>query len=154
VARPFNHTGPGQGEAFVAPNFAAQVARIEAGLQPPVISVGALDDERDFLDVGDVVDAYLLMIDRRAQLERGAVFNVASGAPVRIGDILERFLSLSRVRIEVKVDGDRLRPSGVRRVVGDASKLHALGWAPRIALNDTLEAVLEDKRREVARSRG
>ena len=49
VARPFNHIGPGQGEAFVAPNFAAQVARIEQGRQPPVISVGSLDDELDFL---------------------------------------------------------------------------------------------------------
>jgi GDP-4-dehydro-6-deoxy-D-mannose reductase len=150
VARPFNHTGPGQGEAFVAPNFAGQVARIERGLQPPVIFVGSLDDERDFLDVGDVVDAYLLMLDRRAELGRGAVLNVASGAPVRIGDILERLLSLSRVRIEVKVDPERLRPSGVKRVAGDASRLRALGWAPRVALADTLSAVLEDKRRQAA----
>jgi GDP-4-dehydro-6-deoxy-D-mannose reductase len=149
VARPFNHTGAGQSEAFVTPNFAAQVARIEAGLQAPVISVGALDDERDFLDVGDVTDAYLLMLDRRAELGRGAVLNVASGAPVRIGDILERLLSLSRVRIEVKVDPERLRPSGVKRIAGDASRLRALGWAPRIALEDTLAAVLEDKRRAV-----
>ncbi|MGZ3274235.1 MAG: GDP-mannose 4,6-dehydratase [Caulobacteraceae bacterium] len=150
VARPFNHIGPGQSEAFVAPNFAAQVARIEQGRQAPVISVGALDDERDFLDVGDVVDAYLLMLDRRAELGRGTVLNVASGAPVRIGDILERFLSLSRVRIEVKVDPDRLRPSVVKRVAGDASRLRALGWAPRVSLADTLAAVLEEKRREAA----
>jgi GDP-4-dehydro-6-deoxy-D-mannose reductase len=150
VARPFNHTGPGQGDAFVAPNFAAQVARIEAGLQPPVISVGALDDERDFLDLGDVVDAYLLMLDRRAELGRGAVLNIASGEPVRIGDILEHLLSLSRVKIEVTVDPSRLRASGIRRVTGDATRLRALGWSPRISLSDTLAAVLEDKRRAIA----
>jgi GDP-4-dehydro-6-deoxy-D-mannose reductase len=150
VARPFNHTGPGQGEAFVAPNFAAQVARIEAGRQAPVISVGSLDDERDFLDVGDVVDAYLLMLDRRVELSRGAVLNVASGDPVRIGDILDHFLSLSRVKIEVKVDPERLRPSGVKRVAGDSGRLRALGWAPRVPLADTLQAVLEEKRRAAA----
>ena len=33
--RPFNHTGPGQTEAFVVPAFAMQIARIEAGLAPP-----------------------------------------------------------------------------------------------------------------------
>jgi GDP-4-dehydro-6-deoxy-D-mannose reductase len=147
VARPFNHTGVGQSEAFVAPNFAAQVARIELGRQPPVIWVGSLDEERDFLDVGDVVDAYLLMIQRRQALGRGAVLNVASGSAVRIGDILDHLLSLSRTKIEVKVDPGRLRPSSIRRVVGDASRLRALGWAPRIALKDTLSAVLEDKRR-------
>jgi GDP-4-dehydro-6-deoxy-D-mannose reductase len=153
VARPFNHTGAGQGEAFVAPNFAAQVARIEAGRQPPVISVGGLDDERDFLDVSDVVEAYLLMLERRAELGRGAVLNVASGTPVRVGDILEQLLSQAKVRIEVKVDPERLRPSGVKRVVGDASRLRALGWSPLIALNDTLAAVLEDKRRMQAGTR-
>jgi GDP-4-dehydro-6-deoxy-D-mannose reductase len=149
VARPFNHTGAGQGEAFVAPNFAAQVARIEAGLKPPVISVGSLDDERDFLDVDDVVAAYLVMLDRRIALGRGAVLNVASGTPVRIGDILDHLLSLSKVRIEVKVDPARLRPSGVKRFVGDASRLRALGWVPRIPLADTVAAVLQEKRREV-----
>lgn len=152
VARPFNHTGPGQGEAFVAPNFAGQVARIERGRQPPVIWVGSLDDERDFLDVDDVVDAYMLMIDRRAELGRGTVLNVASGAPARVGDILDRLLSLSTAKIEVKVDPQRLRPSSIRRVVGDASRLRALGWTPRIALSDTLQAVLEEKRREAALS--
>jgi GDP-4-dehydro-6-deoxy-D-mannose reductase len=33
--RPFNHTGPGQSEAFVIPAFAGQIARIEAGRQKP-----------------------------------------------------------------------------------------------------------------------
>ena len=150
VARPFNHTGPGQSEAFVAPNFAAQVARIEQGRQPPIISVGSLDEERDFLDVGDVVEAYLLMLERRADLEPGAVLNVASGSPVRIGDLLDQLLSLSTVKIEVKTDPERLRLSPIRRVAGDASRLRALGWAPRVPLADTLAAVLDDKRRQVA----
>ncbi len=149
VARPFNHTGPGQSEAFVAPNFAAQVARIEQGRQPPVISVGSLDEERDFLDVDDVVEAYLLMLERRADLEPGAVLNIASGSPVRIGDLLDHLLSLSTVKIEVKTDPERLRQSPIRRVAGDASRLRDLGWAPRISLADTLAAVLEDKRRQV-----
>src|SRR5262245_24411611 len=40
--RPFNHTGPGQNEKFAIPAFAMQIARIEAGLQTPVIQVGDL----------------------------------------------------------------------------------------------------------------
>ena len=34
IARSFNHTGPGQTEHFAIPSFAAQIARIEAGLAP------------------------------------------------------------------------------------------------------------------------
>ena len=58
--RPFNHIGPGQTEHFVTAAFARQVARIEAGLQEPIISVGNLEAERDFTDVRDTVGAYHL----------------------------------------------------------------------------------------------
>jgi GDP-4-dehydro-6-deoxy-D-mannose reductase len=150
VVRPFNHTGPGQSEAFVAPNFASQIARIEAGLQPAVIEVGSLDDERDFLDVADVVDAYWMLLERRSDPAVRNVFNVASGVALRIGDILERLLSAARQRIEVRVDPSRLRPAPIPRIVGDASRLRALGWRPAGSIDDTLQAVLEEQRRRAA----
>jgi GDP-4-dehydro-6-deoxy-D-mannose reductase len=147
VMRPFNHTGAGQSESFVAPSFAAQIARIEAGLQPPVLSVGSLDEERDFLDVGDVVRAYALALDARARLAAGEVFNVASGHAVRIGDLLERLLSQARTPIQVRVDPERLRRAALPRAIGDASHLRkTLDWAPTIGLDATLAAVLADQR--------
>ena len=54
--RLLNHSGPGQDERFVVPNFAVQIARIEKGLIEPKLSVGNLEVERDFLDVDDVID--------------------------------------------------------------------------------------------------
>ena len=57
--RPFNHFGPAQGEVFVIANFARQIALIEHGRPPPVISVGNLDAQRDFLPVQDVISAYI-----------------------------------------------------------------------------------------------
>lgn len=147
VARPFNHTGCGQSEAFVVPAFAAQIARIEAGLQPPVIRVGSLEDERDFLDVADVVAAYVIMLESRDTLERGEVFNVASGKPQRIGDVLETLLSSARSPIRVEVDPERLRSSSASRVAGDASKLReVLGWRPQILFDETLRSVLDGSR--------
>jgi GDP-4-dehydro-6-deoxy-D-mannose reductase len=149
IARPFNHTGPGQSEAFVAPSFAGQIARIEAGLAPPVIEVGDLDDERDFLDVADVVAAYQLLLERRADPAARAIFNVASGEAVRIGDLLERLLALARLRIAVRVNPERLRRSPMRRMIGDPSRLRSLGWAPKRALDQTLAALLDDRRRAI-----
>jgi GDP-4-dehydro-6-deoxy-D-mannose reductase len=154
VMRPFNHTGPGQDEAFVAPSFAGQIARIEAGLQPPVIDVGSLDEERDFLDVADVVQAYRLAIERRRDPAMSGVFNVASGQPVRIGDLLDRLLSQAKRKIDVRVDPARLRKAPIPRVVGDASRLRSLGWRPTRNLDDTLRAVLEERRSVVARTAG
>lgn len=149
IMRPFNHTGAGQSDAFVAPNFAGQIARIEAGLQPPAIEVGSLDDERDFLDVADVVAAYQLVLEHRHDLAVHSVFNVASGVAIRIGDLLERLLSMAKLKIEVRLDSDRLRPAPLPRVVGDASRLRAMGWAPNHSLDETLAAVLEDRRRAI-----
>jgi GDP-4-dehydro-6-deoxy-D-mannose reductase len=148
IMRPFNHTGAGQSETFVAPSFAAQIARIEAGAQAPVLCVGSLDEERDFLDVEDVVRAYTMALDARATLEPGEVFNVASGKAVRIGDLLERLLSQARTPIEVRVDPGRLRRAPIATAIGDSTHLRqTLGWSPQISLEDTLAAVLEDQRR-------
>jgi len=144
LMRPFNHAGPGQGEGFVVSAFAAQIARIEAGAEP-VIRVGDLEAERDFVDVRDVCDAYALALT--APLTPGTALNLASGRARRIGDVLEALLSMSRVAIRVETDPDRLRPSEVPCALGDATRARALlGWEPRIPFEDTLRDALEDWR--------
>lgn len=143
--RPFNHTGPGQTEAFVVPAFAAQAARIAAGLQPPVLKVGNLDARRDFLDVRDVCAAYVAAIARAEALPPGAVLNIASGTPRRIGDVLADLLRLAGVAPCIEPDPARMRPSDIPTAAGDATAAReALGWAPAIAWETTLRDVLAD----------
>jgi GDP-4-dehydro-6-deoxy-D-mannose reductase len=145
--RPFNHTGAGQTAAFVVPAFAAQIARIEAGAQPPVIHVGALTPERDFLDVRDVCAAYAAALARFDQLPNNAVLNIASGRPVRIAEILRRLLALSDQRIEIREDPARIRPVEIPLAYGDASlAARLLDWRPRHRLDETLSAVLASLR--------
>lgn len=151
--RPFNHTGPGQTEAFVVPAFATQIARIEAGLAPPVIQVGNLDAERDFLDVRDVARAYALAVQGAGGLEPGIILNIASGAARRIADMLEQLLAQSRVKIATEIDPARYRPIDLPRIIGNASRAQErLGWTPEHIFEDTLTAVLNDCRVRVAQS--
>jgi GDP-4-dehydro-6-deoxy-D-mannose reductase len=148
--RPFNHTGPGQSDAFVIPSFARQIAEIECGLAPPVLRVGNLDVERDFLDVRDVATAYALAIQQTDELEPGQVLNIASGVPRRIGDILEQLLSRSAIRITIEQDPDRLRSSDTQRIIGDATLAQTrLHWHPAYSFETTLSDVLEDWRRRI-----
>ncbi len=143
--RPFNHTGPGQSDGFVVPSFARQVARIQAGSQPPVIHVGALDPLRDFLDVRDVCAAYTACIARINELPPGCIMNIASGHARRIGDVLQALLDEAGVRAEIRVDTDRLRSTDIPRAVGDAGLARqSLGWLPRIPWDQTLRDVLKD----------
>ena len=146
--RAFNHTGAGQSPAFVIADFARQIALIEAGRQAPVLHVGQLDRWRDFLDVSDVCDAYVAALV--ADTEAGAVYNIASGTPRRIGEMLDQLLGRSQVKPVVEVATDRLRPTDVDRVVGDMSLAHhELSWSPTTAWDDTLDAVLDDWRKRV-----
>lgn len=146
VARPFNHTGPGQGRDFALPAFAAQIARIEAGRQDPVIRVGDLSARRDYLHVKDVVAAYALLLERG---ERG-VFNVCSGHSERMAWWLERLVEKARVPVRVEVDFDRVFPQGNPRLEGDNSRLRAIGWTPAHGANAVVEDLLEYWRQRIA----
>jgi GDP-4-dehydro-6-deoxy-D-mannose reductase len=146
-ARPFNHLGPGQGAGFVAPDFALQIARIEAGLQEPEIRVGSLAAERDFTDVRDIARAYSLIMQRG---QPGEAYNVASGKTYTIQYVLDTLLSLSPAAIQIKQDPELIKHAGVHRTCGDASRLRrTTGWEPQIPLHVTLADVLEDCRRRV-----
>jgi GDP-4-dehydro-6-deoxy-D-mannose reductase len=141
VVRAFNHTGPGQTPAFVCAAFADQVARIEAGLQDPVLRVGDLTPQRDFLDVRDVVRAHLLALCRG---QVGETYNIASGTPHSIQSILETLIGLSSVKIDVETDPDRLRPTDTPVIAGNAARLRAMtGWAPEIPFEQTLRDLLD-----------
>lgn len=145
--RLFNHTGPGQSEAFAVPAFARQIARIEAGLQEPPLKVGGLDSKRDFLDVRDVCGAYAACLGK-PDLPPGTILNIASGVPRRIGDILEALLALSNVKIDVATDAGRLRGSEIASASGDHTLARkALGWEPKIPWQQTLADVLADWRK-------
>ncbi len=150
IMRPFNQIGPGQSEDFVAPAFAAQVARIEAGLAEPVIRVGNLEAERDFVDVRDVADAYVAALRRSDAIPAGTVFNLASGTPRRISAVLAALLALTPTTIRVEQDPARLRASDLPRALGSAARAQALlEWTPRIPFDETLQAVLDEQRRRV-----
>jgi GDP-4-dehydro-6-deoxy-D-mannose reductase len=147
--RAFNQTGAGQSAAFVVASFARQISRIEAGRQAPVMQVGALDRWRDFLDVRDVCTAYAAALE--AEDVQGRVYNIASGTPRRIGDILNALIARSGVAPEVEVEPVRLRPTDVERVAGDASRAgRELDWAPAEGWEETLDTVLSDWRGRVA----
>ena len=141
--RPFNHTGPGQSAEFVVSAFARQVARIALGQQAPVLKVGALDSERDFLDVRDVCRAYTACLEH--DLPTGTVLNVASGQQRRIGSVLADLLAAAGVTASVETDPGRLRPADIPVAAGDASRAReCLGWRPVVPWKKTLSDLLQD----------
>lgn len=143
-ARPFNHIGPGQDPRFVVPSFARQIAWIEAGLQEPVLRVGNLEAQRDFTDVRDVVRAYRLLLERG---EPGEVYNIGSGRPRAIREVLEALLAMTQARVRVEVDPQRIRPVEIPVSAADIARIRErLGWQPTIPFEQSLRDVLEEWR--------
>ncbi len=141
-ARSFNHLGPGQAPAFVAPSFARQVELARRG-GDSTISVGNLQPVRDFLHVQDVVRAYRLLLERG---KAGEAYNVCSGEGRSIQSLLDELAKLAGIEVHAQVDPARFRPSDIPYLVGDAAKLKALGWAPTHTVTDALRAVLDEAR--------
>ena len=140
VTRGFNHTGPRRGQVFVTSSFAKQIAEIEAGLREPLIDVGDLDSRRDWTDTRDMVRAYWLCAERG---EPGEVYNVGTGACMRVGDMLDTLLAHTRADIAIEQDPSRMRPSDVRLLWANVDKFkHATGWEPSIPFDQTMVDLL------------
>lgn len=155
--RPFNHTGPGQSGDYVAPAFAAQIAAIEAGGREPVLKVGNLEAERDFCDVRDVAEAYVLaaLAASEGRLAPGRAFNLCSGRGVKMRTLLDLILGLARVNVRVEQDPACMRASDIPRMVGDPRRAESeLGWRAAIALEATLADLFDDERRRVGVTAG
>ena len=137
--RPFNHIGERQTAGFVVADLAKSIVEIEKGLSSE-LKVGNLDSVRDFSDVKDIVQAYILLMH---QGQNGEVYNVGSGQGYSIQQILQLLVSKAKVKIPISVDPAKIRPVDLNYLVCDNEKIAGLGWQAKYQLTDTLERILQ-----------
>jgi GDP-4-dehydro-6-deoxy-D-mannose reductase len=148
IARAFNHVGPRQAPSFVASSIARQIAEMEAGKRPPVLTMGNLESQRDIMDVRDTVRAYHAMMK---SAKPGIPYNVCSGRAVPIRTLVELLKAKAFVPITIEQDAARFRPNDTPLVLGDHSRLTAdTGWAPQIRIDQTIADLLAYWREQVA----
>lgn len=145
--RPSNQIGPGQRPDLVVSSFAKQIAEAESGKREPVIKVGNLEAIRDFIDVRDIVHAYVLAI---LQGKGGEVYNLGSGKGLRISEILDKLVKLSKIKLKIEEEQARLRPVDTPKMVIDTSKFRKLtNWKPEITIDESLQDILNWWRKEI-----
>ncbi len=137
--RYFNVFGPRQdpnGEySAVIPKF---ITLLLAG-KPPVI-FGDGKQSRDFVFVGDVVQANLLA----SQVEgvSGRIFNVANGHPVTLLDLIAHLNELLSTKVKPKHDPPR--PGDIRESLADISAAQKhLGYKPHVSFEDGLRRSID-----------
>jgi GDP-4-dehydro-6-deoxy-D-mannose reductase len=137
VVRPFFVIGPRK-VGDVCSNFARGIVAVE-NREQTALRVGNLQTVRDFLDAEDAVRALWLLAERGTA---GQAYNICSSVGHKIASVLEVFLRMSSRTITVERDSAILRPVDEPSVVGDNSRLRALGWTPQVGLDDSLSRIL------------
>lgn len=153
IVRPCGHTGPGRGENYVLSGFAKQLIEIKHGLREPILDVGNLDAHRDFLDVRDVVRAYVsvIMSDQVNQ----QIFNVCSGTNYPLSDLLDSMIDIGGIEAETRIDQLRYRPVDVAYIRGSNARIRErTGWMPQISIETTLRDLLAFWEKQICRSLG
>lgn len=145
--RAFNHEGPRRDHVFGIPWYAYQVARIETGLQEPVIRVGRTGDKRNFTHIRDMVEAYSLAMDK---CEPGELYLIGSDEKDHVysfRDALNQLISISTIvskdSIQIVEDPQFVRPTAVPCLIGNTEKFRSLtGWKPKIGFDQIIKDTL------------
>lgn len=139
--RPFNHFGPEQPKGFVISDFASQIVQIEKGRTEPLIHVGDLSAIRDFTDVRDVVNAYLLLVEN--EVETG-IYNICSEISRNVKDCLDELVNIASIPIQIIEDKSKFRTLHVPVFLGSNKKINkAVHWEPQIPFRKSLQDTLQ-----------
>jgi GDP-6-deoxy-D-talose 4-dehydrogenase len=136
IVRPFNYTGVGQSKSFLVPKLVAHFSR-----RQQEISLGNLDVARDFSDVRVVADVYARLLSEGLA---GETYNLCSGTPVSLSELVAELERLTGHRIAINVDRALVRDNEIKTLYGAADKLRERlpGYAP-IPIGETLRWMIE-----------
>lgn len=126
----YNHESPTRPESFVARKISREVARISLGLSDHVV-LGNIDVYRDWGYAPDYVDALV----RISRADTADDFIVATGVAHSVRDFVETafaHIGVTDSSRHVVIDPAFYRPADPKELVGDPSRLKALGWAPSV----------------------
>ena len=138
----FNHESPIRGEDFVTRKVCKYVASLSRN--PGDLVLGNLDAQRDWGHASDFVEAMWLIL----QQEKPGDYVVATGEVRSVRDLLDT--AFACIGIDdwtpyVKTDKKYLRPSDVDCLIGDASKIRALGWKPKYTFNQMIKEMVDSE---------
>jgi UDP-glucose 4-epimerase len=131
VLAPSNIYGPRQDPHGEAGVVAIWSRRLVAG--EPCVIFGDGEQTRDFVYVGDVVDAYMAAAKRGD----GAVLNIATGIETNVNELYQALANAAGVKDSPKYEA--ARPGELQRISLAVDKAQQeLGWKPTTELADGL----------------
>jgi GDP-4-dehydro-6-deoxy-D-mannose reductase len=140
--RAWNHFGPGTSSIYATSAFAKRVAIAEKYNKP--VTHGNLEAIRNYTDVRDIVEAYIMLIGK------SGLYNLASPRNASIKEVLELLMGMSKAKIVLDGNPNLFRAQSNKFPTPSTKKVfEELGWAAKITLETTLEETLNYWRENV-----
>ncbi len=135
AAMPTNLYGPGDNyhlqDSHVLPALIRKIHTAKMLGHSSVLVWGSGTPRREFLHCDDLAEACLVLLDCYDSEE---IINVGSGTDLTIRELAE---TIRRVLgYEGELAWDTSKPDGTPRKLMDSSRIEALGWKPRISLEE------------------
>lgn len=138
VFRPHNVYGPQMGNAHVIPQLIERI-HVLPGNRVHLPIQGTGQETRAFVYISDFTDGLLRVLDSGEHL---GIYNIGNPEEITI-KILARIIGFWMGK-QVKIVPGELQKGGTLRRCPDISKLKALGYSPKVSLDDGLHIVVND----------
>ncbi len=134
-AMPTNLYGPGDNfdlaSSHVLPALIRKAHEAKAKGAPTLTMWGTGTPRREFLHVDDCADAIVHLLKTYSDAEH---VNIGSGTDMTIADLVRLVAAI--VGFTGEIVSDPSKPDGTPRKLMSGDKIRALGWAPKISLED------------------
>jgi len=141
-AMPTNLYGPGDNfhpdNSHVLPALIRKFTEAVATGQDAVTIWGTGQPRREFLHVDDLADACVFLM---AHYSASEPVNIGWGEDITIAELARLVADATGFRGQLRFDTSR--PDGTPRKLLDVSRLHALGWRPRIDLRAGITSTID-----------
>jgi GDP-L-fucose synthase len=97
---------------------------------------------REFLYSDDCADALVMLMEKYDYAEVGEFINLGSGKELTIRELAEKVAHA--IGFTGRVVWDATKPNGTPRKLMDSSRLIALGWRPRVGLDEGIAMAYRD----------
>jgi nucleoside-diphosphate-sugar epimerase len=139
IFRPHNVYGPDMGRDHVIPQFAMRLKEIaSAGGAAGFPIQGSGEETRSFCHVDDLVAGVMVMRERGEHL---GIYHIGSSEEVTIADLARRMAAIAGR--EIRLEPSAALAGSTPRRCPDISKLAALGYEPRVPLDEGLPPTLK-----------
>jgi len=112
------------------------------GIYPDrVVLWGTGSPRREFLHVDDLAEACVYLMENYHARDLGEFINIGTGEDIPVKDLAEMVKGI--VGFEGEISWDTTKPDGTPRKLLDVSRIKALGWEPRIGLEEGIASTYD-----------